>query len=129
MRVATQLITAVVITASAAACSDSEPSRTAPTPQDAPIVVALGDSLTAGFGVPADQSYPALLQSRMRAGNFPHRIVNAGNTGDTSADGLRRVYAALAAGTRVLILALGANDGIQGVPIDSMRRNLSTIVE
>ena len=129
MRETVQLIAAIVIAAAAAACSDSGASSAAPTPQVSPVVVAFGDSLTAGFGVSADQAYPALLQIRIRAENLPHRVLNAGITGDTSADGLRRLESALVADARVLILALGANDGIQGVAIDQLRQNLSAIIE
>jgi acyl-CoA thioesterase-1 len=94
-----------------------------------PIVVALGDSLTAGWGVAADEAYPSLLQARIRAENHPHRVVNAGVSGDTTAGALRRLDSSLDPDTRVLIVALGANDGLRGVPIDQVRGNLSTIIE
>jgi acyl-CoA thioesterase-1 len=92
-------------------------------------VVALGDSLTAGLGVSADEAYPALLQERIRAQGYTHRVVNAGISGDTSAGALSRLERALTGEVRVMILALGANDGLQGVPIDELRGNLSAIIE
>jgi acyl-CoA thioesterase I len=112
------------------ACSGS---ATTPGPPEVveptPVVVALGDSLTAGFGVSEAESYPALLQSRMRAEQYPHRMINAGVSGDTTAGGLRRLDDVLHPDARVLILALGANDGLQGVPLADVRSNLSTIID
>lgn len=98
-------------------------------PQVTPIVVALGDSLTAGPGVRPDDTYPALLQERARTAGYPHRVLNAGVSGDTSADAVRRLERALVPDTRVLIVALGANDGLRGMPIASIRQNLATIIE
>ena len=113
----------------APACSDSPDSPAGPsTPPTVPVVVALGDSLTAGLGVLEDESYPSLLQVRARSADYPHRFINAGVSGDTSADALRRLDAALHPDARVLILALGANDGLQGVPTEQVRRNLSAII-
>jgi acyl-CoA thioesterase-1 len=94
-----------------------------------PFVVALGDSLTAGPGVRPEEAYPALLQQRVTAAGYRHRVVNAGVSGDTTADAVRRLDRAMVSDTRVLIVALGANDGLRGVPIDSIRRNLSDIIE
>lgn len=94
-----------------------------------PVVVALGDSLTAGPGLRADESYPALLQRRARQAGYPHVFHNAGASGDTSADAVRRLETALVPDARVLIVALGANDGLRGVPIATVRRNLESILE
>ena len=94
-----------------------------------PIVVALGDSLTAGPGLRPEETYPALLQARAAAHGYPHQVVNAGISGDTTAGGLRRLDSALVPDARVLILALGANDGLSGVPVETVRRNLSQIIE
>jgi acyl-CoA thioesterase-1 len=102
----------------------STPATTPP-----PVVVALGDSLTAGPGLRADEAYPSLLQQRIRSAGYPHVVSNAGVSGDTSADALRRLDAALVPDTRVLIVALGANDGLRGLSIDTLRSNLETIVE
>ena len=92
-------------------------------------VVALGDSLTAGPGLSSAEAYPGVLQERIRAAGLPHRVVNAGVSGDTSADALRRLDAALVADAGVLIVALGANDGLRGVPVDNVRRNIAEIIE
>jgi acyl-CoA thioesterase-1 len=91
-------------------------------------VVALGDSLTAGLGVAPDEAYPALLQARLRGEGFAYRVVNAGVSGDTSAGGLRRVDWVLRARPELVIVALGANDGLRGLPVDALRANLEAIV-
>jgi acyl-CoA thioesterase-1 len=91
--------------------------------------VALGDSLTAGLGLQPEEAYPAVLESRIRQRGYPFEVVNAGVSGDTSAGGLRRVDWALDGDVRILILALGANDGLRGLPVDEMTRNLQEIIE
>jgi acyl-CoA thioesterase-1 len=93
------------------------------------VIVALGDSLTAGLGVGADEAYPALLEARLRREGFDYRVVNAGVSGDTSAGGLRRLDWALKLKPEVLIVALGANDGLRGQRPDALRANLMQIVE
>lgn len=95
-----------------------------------PRIVCLGDSLTAGYGLddPATQSYPALLQAKLDAAGLAFEVVNAGVSGDTSAGGLRRLDWSLAGDVRVLIVALGANDGLRGQSLDELRRNLDQIV-
>ena len=100
-------------------------SRAAPT---APRVVALGDSLTAGLGLPRDQAYPALLQRKLKENGYAVEVVNAGISGDTSADGLRRTNWALDGDIRLLIVALGANDGLRGLPPRQMKENLQSII-
>lgn len=127
LRVLTFLLTAALL-----ACGKSDsPSPTAPggSSPATPAVVFLGDSLTAGFGLSASEGYPSLLQQRAAAGGYRHRFVNAGVTGDTTADGLRRFDAAVISDTRILVLALGANDGLQGVPVATVKRNLADIIE
>jgi len=123
----------------ASACSGSRPAQPAPEaaapPSDAaaPLaamkVVALGDSLTAGLGLDPSEAYPALLEARLRAAGFPVVVVNAGVSGDTTAGGLRRVDWALDASVKVMIVALGGNDGLRGLPAAEMTRNLSGIIE
>ena len=93
------------------------------------VIVALGDSLTAGLGVAADQAYPALLEQRLRREGFAYRVVNAGVSGDTSAGGLRRIDWALRLHPDVVIVALGANDGLRGQPPEALQNNLTRIVE
>ena len=85
--------------------------------------------MTAGFGVNPDQAYPALLQQRLDAAGLKYRIVNAGVSGDTSAGGLSRLDWALEGDVRVLIVALGGNDALRGLPVEELRRNLSAIIE
>jgi acyl-CoA thioesterase I len=91
-------------------------------------VVILGDSLTAGLGLPADQAYPALLQHRIDRAGFNYEVVNGGVSGDTTAGGLRRLNWVLSGDVRVLVVALGGNDGLRGLPIAEIQRNLTTIV-
>ena len=92
-------------------------------------IVALGDSLTAGLGLVETQAYPALLQKKVDAEGYPFDVVNAGVSGDTSAGGVRRLDWALEGDVRVLILALGANDGLRGLPVPEMKNNLEEIIE
>jgi acyl-CoA thioesterase-1 len=90
--------------------------------------VVLGDSLTAGLGLPQDQAYPARLQVKLKEAGSALEVINAGVSGDTSADGQRRANWALEGDVRLLILALGANDGLRGLPVAQMKENLQTIV-
>jgi acyl-CoA thioesterase-1 len=98
-------------------------------PPARPKIVALGDSLTAGYGLVESQSYPALLQRKVDADGYEFDVVNAGVSGDTSAGGLRRLDWALEGDVRVLIVALGGNDGLRGLSVAQMKDNVSTIVE
>jgi acyl-CoA thioesterase-1 len=95
----------------------------------APRIVILGDSLTAGLGLPGPQAYPALLQERLKGDGLNYAVVNAGVSGDTSAGGLSRLDWALDGDVRVLIVALGGNDGLRGLPPEQLERNLAQIVE
>lgn len=92
------------------------------------VIVVLGDSLTAGLGVAPEEAYPALLEGRLRRAGFAYRVVNAGVSGDTSAGGLRRLDWVLRTRPEIVIVALGANDGLRGVPVDALRDNLTAIV-
>jgi acyl-CoA thioesterase-1 len=92
------------------------------------VIVALGDSLTAGLGVAPDEAYPALLEARLRREKLGYHVVNAGVSGDTSAGGRRRVDWVLRTKPEVVIVALGANDGLRGLPVDELRDNLEAIV-
>jgi acyl-CoA thioesterase-1 len=96
--------------------------------EDLPLIVALGDSLTAGFGLSLAEGYPARLQERLDEAGYRMRIVNAGVSGDTTAGGLRRLDWALIGDVRILILALGGNDGLRGLPVKQMKDNLSKII-
>jgi acyl-CoA thioesterase-1 len=90
--------------------------------------VVLGDSLTAGLGIPREQAYPAVLQRKLRDAGMPIEVINAGVSGDTSSDGLRRANWALEGDVRLLIVALGANDGLRGLPATQMKANLQNII-
>jgi acyl-CoA thioesterase-1 len=94
-------------------------------------IVALGDSLTAGYGLSRQQAYPALIAEKMRAGGYEFEVVNAGSSGDTTAGGLRRLPAILRAHKKIdiFILELGINDAFRGVPIDQIRANLQAIID
>ena len=93
-----------------------------------PRIVAFGDSLTAGFGVQADESYPAQLQRRLDSLGYHYRMINAGVSGDTTAGGLRRVPWILNSKPELVILELGANDGLRGIPVDQTKSNLRQII-
>ncbi|HEV8583891.1 MAG TPA: arylesterase [Methylomirabilota bacterium] len=93
------------------------------------VVAFLGDSLTAGLGVAPEEAYPALLEARIKREGYPYRALNAGVSGDTSAGGLRRVDWVLKLRPAVVVVALGANDGLRGQPVDALRDNLMRIVE
>lgn len=95
----------------------------------APRIVALGDSLTSGHRLPAEQAYPALLQRRLDDASIPGTVINHGVSGDTTAGGVRRLERALAEQPQILIVELGANDGLKGVPVSQVRANLETIIE
>ena len=101
----------------------------APAGADERVIVALGDSLTAGFGVAPEEAWPAVIDARLRREGYPYRVVNAGVSGDTTAGGLRRVDWVLRNRPEVVVVALGANDGLRGLGTDAMQANLLAIVE
>jgi acyl-CoA thioesterase I len=94
-----------------------------------PKILALGDSLTAGLGLLESESYPALLQRFIDAEGYSFEVINGGVSGDTTAGGLRRLDWLLEDDVVVLILALGANDGLRGLQPAQMQRNLAEIIE
>jgi acyl-CoA thioesterase I len=93
-------------------------------------ILALGDSLTAGYGLSRKEAYPALIAEKMRTANYQFEVINAGSSGDTTAGGLRRLPPLLR-GKKidVLILALGINDAFRGVSIEQVRSNLQAIID
>lgn len=93
------------------------------------IVLFLGDSITAGYGVELSQAYPALIQEKIDGKNWPFKVVNAGQSGDTSAGGLSRIDWLLRNRIDVLVLELGGNDGLRGFPVESTRKNLQAIID
>ena len=102
-----------------------------PAAEDAVTVVFFGDSLTAGYGLESQSlAYPALVGARLEEAGVPVRVVNAGVSGETSAGGRSRIDWTLAnSSPDVFVLALGANDGLRGTPVDAMRENLGAILE
>jgi acyl-CoA thioesterase-1 len=133
------LLVGVALTA--LSCSSNEPvaarestsSATEAPPAQAPAprrprIVFLGDSLTAGYGLDIEQSVPSLVQKHLDAEGYKFEVVNAGVSGDTSAGGLRRLEWSLDGDVRILVLELGANDGLRGLPVAEMKQNLKKII-
>lgn len=112
-----------------AATPPEEAGRASSVAADLPRIVVLGDSLTAGLGLSLKDAYPTRIQERMQAEGFRYTIVNAGVSGDTSAGGLARLDWALDGDVRVLLVALGGNDGLRGLPAEELTRNLAAIIE
>jgi acyl-CoA thioesterase-1 len=135
----------LVLLATLAACSgESAPARSAQgarraqpgpgapggqTDEAKPRIVFLGDSLTAGLGLASSESYPSLIGARLKQLGYDYEIVNAGVSGDTSAGGVRRLDWSLQGDVKVLVVALGANDGLRGLPVEEMRRNLRQVLD
>lgn len=95
----------------------------------APCIVVMGDSLSAAYGLDVDQGWVSLLQQRLRAKGYPHRVHNASISGETTAGGLRRLPAVLSrTDPALVIIELGGNDGLRALSTDAMRRNLSDMV-
>lgn len=97
-------------------------------PADLPRVVFLGDSLTAGLGLPAEEAFPALIGEMLEEEGLAARIVNAGVSGDTTAGGLRRLDWLLRQSPDVIVVGLGGNDGLRGLDVSASRENLAAIV-
>jgi acyl-CoA thioesterase-1 len=106
----------------------SQKKGTVPPPADAPLVVFLGDSLTAGYGLGQEEAFPALVGEMLARSGHPVRIVNAGVSGDTTADGLARLDWLLKQQPRVLVVGLGANDAFRGQDPAEAEGNLRDIV-
>jgi acyl-CoA thioesterase-1 len=96
---------------------------------DRPRIVTFGDSLTAGLGVATDESYPAQLQRKLDASDYPYRVINAGVSGDTTAGGMRRVSWVLNSKPSIVILELGGNDGLRGLSLQETKANLERIIQ
>jgi acyl-CoA thioesterase I len=110
--------------------SSFAPGKSPAKPDGRPIIVAFGDSLTAGFGLHEDYSFTTLLQRKLDEKGHRYRVVNAGMSGDTSAGGVGRIDWALEESpVKFLILELGGNDGLRGLPVAEMKDNLAEIIE
>jgi len=106
----------------AAKDSTSKPTKT---------VLFFGDSLTAGYGLddPATDAYPSVIQKKIAQEGFSYKVVNAGNSGETSAGGRGRIDWVLKQKVDVFVLELGANDGLRGIPVAETTRNLQAIID
>src|SRR6266849_2633791 len=124
----TRVLTTLLVLASCAVGGWGLGSRHASSAAE-PVIVALGDSLTAGLGVLPDEAYPSLLEKRLRREGYRYHVVNAGVSGDTTAGGFRRVDWVLRSQPTLVIVALGANDGLRGQSVEAMRANLTEIVQ
>ena len=109
--------------------AESQPTRIQRPEESWPRIVAFGDSLTAGLGISSDQSYPAQLQERLLEADYHYVVINAGVSGDTTAGGLRRLDWILKSRPTIVILELGANDGLRGFPLDETYANLEKIIQ
>jgi acyl-CoA thioesterase-1 len=105
------------------------PPRAEAPPDDRPVIVAFGDSLTAGHGLAAGLSYADFLQKELDRRGRRYRVVNQGISGDTTSGGAARIAGALTLGPRIVILELGANDGLRGLPVEATRANLAEMID
>ena len=94
----------------------------------APVILILGDSISAGYGLPTESGWPALLQRRLASERYPYKVVNASISGDTTAGGRARLDALLVQHRpAITVIELGGNDGLRGSSIDAMRQNLDAM--
>jgi acyl-CoA thioesterase I len=128
-------VAALVLVAGLSSCEQPrpEPEGSSPPPppptSDRPSVVFLGTSLTAGLGLEPEQAYPALIQRKIDSAGLDYRVVNAGVSGETSAGARRRVDWVFREPVSVLVVETGANDGLRGLPPDSLRDNIQAIFD
>ncbi len=108
--------------------SEAASDTTAAAPDGRPVIVAFGDSLTAGFGADTGDSYPDYLEKDLNAMGYHYQVINQGISGNTTKDGVDRLQDALRLKPVVVIVAFGGNDGLRGLPIASTRDNLDRIV-
>lgn len=114
----------------AGAAPVATPESKAPAAADSrPVIVAFGDSLTAGYGLDPGQGYPEWLQKRLDKEDYPYRVVNQGISGDTTSGGVSRMGDAIALKPAIVILELGANDGLRGLPADATKANLAQMID
>ena len=99
-------------------------------PAAQPVVLIVGDSLSAGYGLAIHENWPSLLQTRLAATSYPHRVVNASISGDTTSGGLARLPRALERhAPSIVLIGLGGNDGLRAIPIPEFRRNLARMIQ
>jgi acyl-CoA thioesterase-1 len=119
------LFTVLSLVLASAIAASAGPRDAAPRPR----IVVLGDSLASGRGIGSAHAFPAILQQKIDDERLEYEVVNAGVSGDTSTGALRRFERALEGGVRILVVELGANDGLRGVPVAQVKSNLSRIIE
>jgi len=107
---------------------DVRPTTSPKAPDDRPVIVAFGDSLSAGFGADPGQSFPDFVQKELDQRGYRYRVVNAGISGDTTTDGLERIRTVTALQPAVAILEFGGNDGLRGLPVSTTRANLEQMI-
>ena len=117
-------VNAVILTATTA-----QDQATTKPESTAKALLFFGDSLTAGYGLDPAQAFPALIQEKINARGWHFRVINAGLSGETTAGGLRRIDWVLQRPIAALVLALGANDGLRGLPVGETKRNLQAIID
>lgn len=105
------------------------PAKAEPDRTGWPVIVAFGDSLTEGYQVDPKQNYPSRLQAALDEKGYKYRVVNAGISGDTTTGGLNRVQSVIDQKPEIVILELGPNDGMRGMPLDTMKANLQAIID
>jgi acyl-CoA thioesterase I len=130
-RIVCLILLAYVLHASAVALIASGEPVQATSPPGGPVktILCFGDSLTAGYGLDPAQAFPAVIQEKINARGWDFRVVNAGLSGETTAGGLRRIDWVLQRPIAVLVLELGANDSLRGLPITEARHNLQGIID
>jgi acyl-CoA thioesterase-1 len=106
----------------------AQPGQTGAPPDNRPVIVAFGDSLTAGFGADTGKSYPDFLQQELDRHGYRYRVANAGISGETTTDALERLHEVTALKPAVAIVEFGGNDGLRGLPLAATRSNLDQIV-
>ena len=130
-RIVCLMLLAYLLNASAVAlAAGKEPLQaTPPSGSQVKTILFFGDSLTAGYGLDPAQAFPAVIQAKIHARGWDFRVINAGLSGETTAAGLRRIDWVLQRPLAVLVLELGANDGLRGLPIAAARHNLQGIID
>jgi acyl-CoA thioesterase-1 len=129
--VSRRALASAALLAALCACTKGEPPPPAPAPSPPAardVVLFLGDSLTAGYGVAQEQAFPALLEARWRAEGRPRRARNAGVSGATSAGVLENLDWSLAPDVAVAVVCVGGNDGLRGLSVAELEKNLDSIV-
>lgn len=112
----------------AVAAAPSTAAASAPAADTRRVIVCFGDSLTAGYGVDPNLSYPADLQRNLETKGYQYHVVNMGVSGETTKDGLSRVARVVAVKPEIVVVEFGGNDGLRGLPIGDTQRNLDAIV-